>query len=131
MPRDEYRDNAMLERFHWCANLVFTVAVASVLMSCSSTPKSAADAVPEAVPEETAIVEPAAEDSVSAMIVQGRELEAVVAAVEEVGGTITHRLRIINAVGARLTPAQIAALEQHEAVTRIYADREVGIRSTG
>ncbi len=74
---------------------------------------------------------PLAGEAASSFIVQGRDVATAAEAVRAAGGEVTHELRIIDAVGARLTPAQIAVLEQHEAVTRIYQDREVGIRSTG
>ncbi len=46
---------------------------------------------------------------------------------QPLGGAVTHELGVISAVGARLTPAQRAALEGHEAVARIYDDRPVGV----
>ena len=46
----------------------------------------------------------------SSVIVQARDLAAASDAVRAVGGTVTHELDIINAVGARLTRAQATAL---------------------
>ena len=63
-------------------------------------------------------------------IVQGQDTATVAAAVQAVGGEITHELGIIHAVGAVLTPAQQLQLEHHEAVQRIYADRTLSL-STG
>ena len=40
-------------------------------------------------------------------IVQGQDLSTIKAAVEAVGGEITHELGIINAVGARLSDAKL------------------------
>ena len=41
-------------------------------------------------------------------------------AVEAVGGRVTHELGIIRAVGADLTPKQLAALRDHADVRRIF-----------
>lgn len=59
------------------------------------------------------------------VLVQGTELAAVSQAVLEVGGEVTHELGIIHAVGALLTPGQIAELETSPAVRRIVEDRKV------
>ncbi len=74
---------------------------------------------------------PASGEPPAAVIVQGGDLEAVVAAVKAAGGEITHRLAIIRAAGARLTPSQRSALEEHAAVTRIWDDREVETSDAG
>lgn len=58
------------------------------------------------------------------VIVQGANAEAAAAAVEKAGGTVTHRLGIIKAVGAEMTPSQIRSLRQSDGVTRVYADNE-------
>ncbi len=102
-------------------------ALAALLAACTSTAPPATE--PETVAEpETA--EPTADTGeASPFIVQGTDLAAVAAAVKEVGATVTHELKIIRAVGARLTAAQRAALEKHPAVTRIYEDRKVGINA--
>ena len=75
--------------------------------------------------------EVAPQESTFAVIVQGSDFEAVTAAVLNVGGTITHELKIIRAVGARLTATQRADLEQDSAVSRIYEDRKVEVKSGG
>ncbi|MCP4201179.1 MAG: hypothetical protein GY769_04515, partial [bacterium] len=62
---------------------------------------------------------------VASYIVSGPELEHVIAAVQGVGGEITHELGIINAVGARLTAAQKAALIDSDSSLRIRADSKV------
>ncbi|MCP4202729.1 MAG: LamG domain-containing protein, partial [bacterium] len=67
----------------------------------------------------------AAGEPTSGYIVQGKTVEQVAAAVESVGGEVTHRLAIIAAVGARLTEGQVEALGNHEDVERVYEDRRV------
>ncbi len=103
------------------AVIVAAIALAALLAACTSTAPPADERGP-------ADTEPAGE-TVEAypFIVQGTDLAAVIAAVEEAGAAVTHELKIIRAVGARLTAAQRAALEEHPAVTRIYEDRQVGI----
>jgi hypothetical protein len=59
-----------------------------------------------------------------AVIVQGRDLAAAAAAVRSAGGTVTHELGIIGAVGARLAPARLARLETRPDL-RVYPDRPV------
>ncbi len=108
------------------------VALAALLVACTSTAPSTTESEPAAPAESAAPAEPAAPDETgeaTPFIVQGTDLAAVTAAVKEVGATVTHELKIIRAVGARLTAAQRAALEQHPAVTRIYEDRKVGINA--
>ena len=58
----------------------------------------------------------------TAFIVQAASAELAAAAVESVGGEVTHRLEIIAAVGARLAAGQLAQLRTRGGV-RIYADR--------
>jgi hypothetical protein len=72
--------------------------------------------------------QPAAE-SREAVLVQGSSLGAAIAAVCAVGGEITHELRIINAVGARLTSKQLTELEAHDDSLRIRADRMTKVDS--
>src|SRR5262245_57680874 len=61
------------------------------------------------------------------LIVQGKDLSSAAAAVRRVGGTITHELPIIDAVGARLTRGQANRLAASPAVRRLYADRNVTV----
>ncbi len=53
------------------------------------------------------------------VIVQAESMDAAEASVNWAGGTITHRLDIINAVGATLTPAQWAVVQAQPQVTRL------------
>ena len=62
-----------------------------------------------------------------AYIVQGHDLVSLQNAVEAVGGEVTHKLGIINAVGARLSDAELRALKQRQEVRRVYADSAVEI----
>ncbi len=48
---------------------------------------------------------------------------AVAAAVEKVGGEVTHELGIINAVVADLSPSQIDELRRLPVVSRLYPNR--------
>ena len=69
-------------------------------------------------------------DSVAArtaqsFIVQASEAGLAARMVQKAGGTVTHELGIINAVGARLTPAQLHALQRTQGLTRIYPDAVV------
>ncbi len=69
-----------------------------------------------------AAARPAAQQSV---IVQGVSVEAASAAVRQVGGTVTRRLAIINAVAADVTSDQRRALADHSAVERVWDDGTV------
>ncbi len=71
-----------------------------------------------------------AEVPTTRLIVQGQSVEAVRQLVREVGGTVTHELGIIKAVGAELTARQIEILETSGTV-RLFADRSLDTSSTG
>ena len=58
-------------------------------------------------------------------IVQGRDVQAAAAAVRAAGGTVTHELGVIDAVGARLAPAQLDILRHSGVVRRVYAEGTV------
>ena len=66
-----------------------------------------------------------ATDRPSSVIVQGSDLETVKLQILEVGGTVTHELGIIRAVGARLTTGQQEQLLEMDSALRIYADAAV------
>jgi serine protease AprX len=53
----------------------------------------------------------------SSYIVQARNFTIATVAVDDVGGKITHRLSIINAVAATLTPAQVTTLRVNHSLT--------------
>ena len=60
-------------------------------------------------------------EATESFIVQHEDMESAKSAVELVGGTVTHELSIIHAVGARLTLAQLGELRRIRGlrVTRI------------
>lgn len=70
-----------------------------------------------------------AEGAAESMIVQAADAATAAAAVGAVGGTVTHDLAVINAVGARLTASQGRALAARPGVARVYSDR--ALRSNG
>lgn len=47
------------------------------------------------------------------------------------GGKVTHELKIIRSVGARLTDAQRDTLAEHPEVKRIWEDHETEVQSAG
>ena len=63
-------------------------------------------------------------------IVQAASAELAAAAVGSVGGELTHRLEIIDAVGARLAADQLARLRARPGV-RLYADRAARVAGKG
>ena len=64
-----------------------------------------------------------------AYLVQGGDITAVSSAVSQTGGLLTHNLPIIDAVGAELTPKQVAQLEKSPAITRVMEDVDVTVTS--
>ena len=61
----------------------------------------------------------------SSYIVQGADLNIIDKLVNDIGGEVTHRLAIIQAVGAKLTPSQQLELSQSADVKLIFLDRSV------
>ena len=112
----------MLTALRRCSLFLGVSGLGVLFLACASTSPPAAD--PEAAESVRAA-------PTTAWIVQGTDLASVKRAVLEVGGRITHELAIIRAVGAELTATQLAALEKHAGVTRIYQDRKVGIDASG
>jgi len=60
------------------------------------------------------------------VIVQATDMATAAALVRAVGGEVTHELGIIDAVGAKVTRAQLASIEAQPYV-RTYANREVQV----
>ena len=58
-------------------------------------------------------------------IVQAESLAQARELVTRVGGSVSHELRVINAVGATLTERQLDALRQSEQLRRVYNDRQL------
>ena len=73
-------------------------------------------------PQPTATSTPSlsAEQVTSGYIIQAASTEIAAAAVEAVGGEVTHELGIIQAVGATLRPEQVETLERRSDVRRIF-----------
>jgi serine protease AprX len=67
----------------------------------------------------------------NSFIVQGTDLATVSAAVQAVGGKVTHKLGIIDAVAAELTAAERAALAKNRAVRRIAANYALNSAAKG
>lgn len=66
----------------------------------------------------------------ASVLVQASSLAQARAAVEAVGGTITHELGVIHGVAADLTPAQAVALA-HRRGLRLYGNRGVEVATWG
>ena len=81
----------------------------------------------EAPRQEQTAVSALTSESVSSVLVQGSDVATVAAAVRAVGGEVTHKLGIINAVGARLTPTQIRRLEASDDTLRIRANGSTSV----
>ncbi|MFT5140483.1 MAG: hypothetical protein ACI9CB_002147 [Rhodothermales bacterium] len=62
-------------------------------------------------------------------IVQAASLDQALVATTDIGGEITHKLRIINAVGANLTPSQVEILRQMEGI-KVLDNGRVEVSST-
>ena len=69
------------------------------------------------------------DDEPAAYIVKGNSSERVAELVVDVGGEVTHELKIIRAVGAQLTDGQRDALIEHPEVSRVWRDREAKVQS--
>jgi len=65
--------------------------------------------------------------STNSYIVQGRDVAAAESAVQSVGGLITDELRIIRAVGADLTDAQVEKLRDYGEGITIYENKRVKV----
>ncbi len=69
------------------------------------------------------------EETVAAYIVKSTSSERAAELVVEVGGKVTHELKIIRSVGARLTDVQRDTLAEHPEIKRIWEDREAEVQS--
>ncbi len=97
-------------------------AIRSVTLGAALVLMSGACAVQ--TPVSTTAV-PVVTETMAGYIVQAASVEEAAAAVESVGGVVTHELAIIRAVGASLAPAQARALSEREDVRRVYQDAQV------
>lgn len=73
----------------------------------------------------SASVQFSATQPVQRYIVQGADADIVTGLINDVGGVITHKLAIINAIGAILNDRQRDALLQKAQIREIYEDRIV------
>jgi hypothetical protein len=62
-------------------------------------------------------------------IVQAKDVETAVAMVEFVGGRVTHKLGVINAVGAELTEKQLSQLGSVDVPLRIYTNSAAQVQA--
>ncbi|MGB5548899.1 MAG: S8 family peptidase, partial [Thermoanaerobaculia bacterium] len=99
------------------AQFLLVVTLAVGLLGCASAGSSNASR--------------AVTESPSAMIVQGQDVEMVRRLVVKVGGTVTHELGIIHAVGGQLTPTQRTALVELDPDLRIFEDSTVETSAKG
>ena len=60
------------------------------------------------------------------VIVQASDVATAAVLVRSAGGTVTYELGIIDAVGARMTPAQVQAVVAQGA--RVYGNRTIQLR---
>ena len=70
------------------------------------------------------------EEPTSRVIVQGHDAAIVAELVRSVGGTVTHELGIIRAVGARLTTEQRVSLARQSGL-RLFVDASVATTGAG
>ena len=71
------------------------------------------------------------DSAAQSLIIKAATAEQAAERVEAVGGTITHRLGIINAVAAEITPAQRARLQDPAGSLRIYGNHEATLDAKG
>ena len=74
-------------------------------------------------------VQAASADAAQSYLIQGKQSKDVAALVRSLGAEVTHELAIINAVGARLTPAQYEQLTRNTAL-RIQSDGGLHVNGT-
>lgn len=60
-------------------------------------------------------------------IVQASSVDAAAEAVRSVGGTVTHEIGVIQAVGATLLPPQVELLKRRSDVHRVFLDAAVKV----
>ncbi len=115
-----------LELRRFTAVLVLALLVAACTLQPTDTGAIGAGDVE--VPPELAL--PPDVEVASDYIVQAGSVAEAAKAVRSVGGIVTHELSIIQAVGASLDSAQLAALRNHEAIRHVYEDAPVTTSSS-
>ena len=66
------------------------------------------------------VTKPATQPAFEPVIVKGSNVAELVRAVESVGGTVTHELGIISAVGADLTAGQLEMLQENHHISQTF-----------
>ncbi len=94
-------------------------------MKTSVSLVSAVLAVAAALGSGSTLSHPRSTAPAQSVIVQAIDSARAASAVRSVGGQVTHELPIIDAVGARMTAAQLEMLQRLPGIRRVYADREV------
>ena len=69
------------------------------------------------------------EESRASYIVKSSSSERAAELVVEAGGQVTHELKIIRSVGAKLTAAEREELAEHPEISRVWEDREAEVQS--
>ena len=63
------------------------------------------------------------------VLLQGKDVGAIVALVENAGGTVSHKLDVLQAVGASLSPSQLGEISRSAHIHRILDDTRVALNS--
>ncbi len=71
---------------------------------------------------------PRSNENPRSVIVQGEDLEAAADAVRAVGGNLTHELRVINAVAARMDKNDVARIESIDGV-KVFVDEVLEVNA--
>jgi hypothetical protein len=108
-------------RSHALTTIAAATSLAFTLAACQGTTVSSTQS-------DSARTSVAPSAQTSSYIVQAKSLAAAKAAVKRVGGMITHELGIIDAVGARLSPAQAETLRAHGST--VFVDSMIEPTST-
>jgi subtilisin family serine protease len=74
---------------------------------------------------------PASPENTTSVIVRGHDMATAAAAVGAAGGVVTHELGVIDAVGARVRPSQLAGLRRAQGIRRVYGDAPVATAGCG
>ena len=115
--------------------LVATGVIAAVLLvtvvgdMIRPAPPPSAKAEPFAKVEPAAAATLALAEATSSYIVRSRSVDLAEALVRQVGGEVTARIEIIDAVGANLDRDQVRALERHADTLGVYSDGKLEVMS--
>ena len=95
----------------WGGNRCSTVALATLILTASQA------ATAQLIAESTTA------------LIQGEALDEIRAATRHLGGTITHELPIISAIGATIAPMQLQQLREMDFVERVIDDLDADEKS--